>query len=167
MIVNPNIFNSSCRRQTVASLPILVCVSDIKEDLKLEDFCSIKTTGTKILVGTGLYLSHLMATYTDVIYVNQKEGLSLAHYYANADVVVCPNGFQGHPRIVAEAACCGTPVATRSHHITDDLIIKHVTGEISPDLLQSINQCLSFERSTIEQIGHLLFTKQNNLISHL
>jgi hypothetical protein len=144
-----------------------VCVSDIQEDLKLEDFCSINTSGTKILVGSGPYLTNLMARYTDVIYVNQKEGQSLAHYYANADVIVCPNGFQGHPKIVAEAACCGTPVAARSHHITDDLIIKHVTGEISPDLSQSIHQCLNFERSTIEQIGHLLFTKQNNLISHL
>lgn len=146
---------------------MLICVSEIFEDLRLDDFCSINTTGTKILVGDGPYRSQLSSKYEDVIFVKPKIGSSLAHYYANADVVVCPNGFQGSPRIVAESICCGAPVAARSNVITDDLIIKHVTGEIMEDLSEAIDRCLGLERSTIETLGHILFTKQNNLISHL
>ncbi len=167
MIVNPEIFNSSSRSYNLASKPMLICVSDALHDLRLDDFCEIKTTGTKILVGDGPYLKDLKLKYDDVIFVKPKCGLNLAHYYANADVVVCPNGSQGTARIIAEATCCGTPVAARSHVMTDDLIIRHVTGEIQYNLQSAISMCLELDRATIEQLGHILFTKQNNLISHL
>lgn len=167
MIVDPGIFNSSSRKKHVASKPMLVCISDALENLRIDDFCAINTPGTKIFVGDGPYLPILKARYGDVIFVKPKCGVSLAHYYANADVVICPNGLQGSPRTIAEAICCGSPVAARPNEITDDLIIKHVTGEICDNLYQAIESCLAMERTTIEQIGHILFTKENNLISHL
>jgi glycosyltransferase involved in cell wall biosynthesis len=167
MIIDSRVFNSSSRRSTVASKPMLVCVSDVEHGLKLDDFCSIHTTGTKILVGNGPYLPELSSRYDDVIFVPDKSSESLAHYYANADVVICPNGSQGRCRIIAESICCGTPIAARSHVMTDDLIIRHVTGEISDDLQEAITLCLGMDRQMIEQLGHILFTKQNKLISHL
>jgi glycosyltransferase involved in cell wall biosynthesis len=167
MIVDPLIFNGSLRKFNVASKPMLICVSNVCSDLRLDDFCSLVTTGTKILVGEGPYLDHLKNTYSDVHFVPARCDERLAHYYANADVLVCPNGLQGNPRIIPQAICCGTPIATRSHFLIDDLIIKHVTGEIMDDLSAAINRCLDLERDTIEQLGHLLFSRQNNLISHL
>jgi glycosyltransferase involved in cell wall biosynthesis len=166
MIINSLVFNSSSRRSTVASKPILVCVSDVERDFKLDDFCSIQTSGTKILVGNGPYLRELSTKYDDVIFVPDKAFESLAHYYANADVLICPNGSQGRSSIIAEAICCGTPIAARSHVITDSMIIRHVTGEILDDLPAAIDLCLNMDRRVIEQLGHILFTKQNKLISH-
>lgn len=167
MIVDPLIFNGSHRKFNVASKPMLICVSDLFDDLRIDDFCSIITAGTKILVGEGPSLDRLKSTYEDVHFVSPRCDSRLAHYYANADVLICPNGMQGNPWIIPQAICCGTPIAARSHYLTDDLIIKHVTGEILDDLSIAIERCLGLERETIEQLGHLLFTKQNNLISHL
>lgn len=167
MIVNPGVFNSSTRRCTVASKPILVCVSPLEPSMRLDDFCSVKTTGTKMVVGDGPDHARLSSMYTDVHFVPMKNEQSLAHYYSNADVVVCPNGLQGSACFVAQAACCGTPVAARPHAITDDLIIKHVTGEICDDIRSAIELCLKLDREMIEQLAHILFTRNNNLISHL
>lgn len=167
MLVDPSVFNSSSRRPTVASKPMLVCVSAIEPEMRLEDFCSFRTDGTKIVVGTGSQLDELRVKYPDVHFVGEKCQERLAHYYANADVLVCPNGFQGRCSILAQSVCCGTPIAARSHVMTDDLIIKHVTGEIIDDLYLAVQRCLDLERSTVEQIGHIIFTKNNNLISQL
>jgi glycosyltransferase involved in cell wall biosynthesis len=166
MIINSLVFNSSSRRSTVASKPMLVCVSDIERDFRLDDFCSIQTSGTKILVGNGPYLQELSSRYNDVIFVPNKASESLAHYYANADVLICPNGSQGRSSIIAESICCGTPIAARSHVMTDGMIIRHVTGEILDDLPAAIELCLNMDRYVIEQLGHILFAKQNKLISH-
>lgn len=120
-----------------------------------------------MVVGDGSDLGRLRSSYNDVHFVPMKQDLRLAHYYANADVIVCPNGLQGTASIVAQAACCGAPVAARSHVMTDDLIIKHVTGEISDDIEFAIRMCLAMDRGMIEQLAHILFTRSNNLISHL
>lgn len=165
MLVDQLIFNSSSRRPTLASKPILLCISIIEPNMKLEDFCSFPTNGTKMVVGTGSFMEHLRCVYQDVHFVGNKPEASIAHYYANADVLVCPNGCQGLEGIIQRASCCGTPVAARSHAMTDGLIIDHVTGMVSDDLCKAIDGCLALDRDMIEQIGHTFFAGQNNLIS--
>ena len=167
MKIDRAVFNSSSRRCTVASKPILVCVSDIESNLRLEDFCTLVTTGTKIVVGTGSMIDDFSRLYTDVHFVGCKQHQRLAHYYANADVVVCPNGMQGAGDTIPESICCGTPVASRSHILTDNLIIPHITGEIGEDLSAAISRCMMLDRSTVEDMGHFLFSRSEHLINQL
>lgn len=167
MVIDPQLFNSSSRRPTLASKPMLICVSALEPGLRLEDFCAFETLGTKIMVGAGSLLDDLRSRYPDVHFVGEKCLQSLVHYYANADVLVCPNGFQGRSVIAAQSICCGTPVAARPHPLTDNLITEHVTGEIADDLHAAVERCLCLERHMIEQIGHIIFSSQNNLISQL
>ena len=92
-VVDKTVFNPTSRKFLVATKPILVCVAEVRADSNLDAFCSLCTQGTKLLVGDGPYLDSLKSRYSDVHFVGNKSGTSLAHYYANADVVVLPNFF--------------------------------------------------------------------------
>ena len=68
--------------------PILLCVSRASQEKGLDDFCKLSTTGSKILIGDGPYLTELKEKYSDVRFLGYKHGFVLAHFYANADVFI-------------------------------------------------------------------------------
>jgi glycosyltransferase involved in cell wall biosynthesis len=168
--INKAIFNPSSRKFNLATKPILVCVGDVTHNSNFDAFCSIPTYGTKLLVGYGPYLENLKSRYTDVIYVGQKTGASLAHYYANADVVVVPNFFTIDRKIIFESNACGTPVAGYPVSFLLDAIIQGKTGYMSWDLCMAISKCLEIDRNAVfaESISqdNLFFDSTTSLIEH-
>ena len=144
-LIDKSIFNSSHRRFLIASKPILLCVSYITSDNRLDDFCSLNTSGTKLLVGNGPYLDDLKRKYNDVIFVGIKSGVSLAHYYANSDVVVCPV----QSMIQLEPIACGTPIATYPT-IDNELVIVGKNCEIDNNLNIAIEKALKLDRNIVE-----------------
>jgi glycosyltransferase involved in cell wall biosynthesis len=149
--IDGEIFNSSSRKPNLAGKPVLVCVSSVTKDENLDAFCALETTGTKILVGDGAYLTELKQKYTDVIYTGNKSGIHLARYYANADVLVFTSKNAQVGTVILESIACGTPVA--AYPVTGPLhfINAGINGYLDNDLAVAIEQCLLLDRATVEQ----------------
>ena len=148
--VDRTVFNSSSRKSNLASKPVLLCVSRASHEKGLDDFCSIKTPGTKIFVGDGPYLSELKKKYPDVIFAGYKTGNSLAHYYANADVFVFPSRSDTFGVVMLESMACGTPVAAYPVTGPIDVIEPGVNGVLDENLEAAISGCLRLDRKTVE-----------------
>jgi glycosyltransferase involved in cell wall biosynthesis len=147
--VDQKLFNPSYRSKAPAFNPVLLCVSRVSYEKGLDDFCSIKTDGTKILVGDGPYLLDLKKKYPDVIFTGYKHGEELAKYYANADVFVFPSKSDTFGVVMLEAIACGTPVAAYPVTGPIDVITSGVNGELDNDLNQAISKCLLLDRDIV------------------
>lgn len=148
--VDNEIFNPQCRRNNLASKPVLLCVSRVSKEKGIDEFCSIQTTGTKILVGDGPYLNEIKAKYPDVIYPGYKFGKSLSHYYANADVFVFPSKTDTFGIVMLESISCGTPIAAFPVTGPIDVIIPDITGVMDNNLNMAIEKCLLLDRKEVE-----------------
>jgi glycosyltransferase involved in cell wall biosynthesis len=147
-------FSPQCRCKNLASKPILLCVSRVSKEKGIDEFCSIRTTGTKILVGDGPYLEEIKKKYPDVIYPGYKHGKSLEHYYANSDVTVFPSKTDTFGIVMLESMACGTPVA--SYPVTGplDVITPNVNGIMNSNLEVAIEGCLTLDRKEVEKSSH-------------
>lgn len=155
--VDRHIFNPSSRKSNVASKPILLCVSRASIEKGLDDFCSLPTDGTKILVGDGPYLETLRNKYPNVIFAGYKHGESLAHYYANADVFVFPSRTDTFGVVMLEAMSCGTPVAAYPATGSIDVIENGVNGYVDNDINAAVQMALLCDRSQVE-ISSLVYS---------
>lgn len=147
-------FSPQCRCKNLASKPILLCVSRVSKEKGIDEFCSIKTTGTKILVGDGPYLKEIKEKYPDVIYPGYKHGKSLEHYYANSDVFVFPSKTDTFGIVMLEAISCGTPIAAYPVTGPLDVVEQGVNGYMDVDLQVSIDKCLQLDRKEVEKSSH-------------
>jgi glycosyltransferase involved in cell wall biosynthesis len=148
--VDRTMFNSIKRVKSEWAQPVLLCVSRASPEKGLDDFCAIHTTGTKILVGDGPYLSELKQKYPDVIFVGYKKGEQLTSYYANADVFVFPSKSDTFGVVMLESMACGTPVAAYPVTGPVDVIVPGVNGEMAHDLQEAITKCLTLDRELVE-----------------
>jgi glycosyltransferase involved in cell wall biosynthesis len=129
--------------------PILLCVSRASKEKGLDDFCSLQTVGTKILIGDGPYLEKLKSKYIDVNFVGYKHGSILSHYYSNADVFVFPSRTDTFGVVILEANACGTPVAAYPVHGPIDIIKQGINGYIDDNLNIAISGALKCDRTTV------------------
>ena len=145
--VDRKTFNPSYRKQQEQK--ILLCVSRVSKEKGLDDFCSLKTSARKILVGNGPYLKELKAKYQDVEYVGYKHGKELAEYYANADVFVFPSRSDTFGVVMLESLACGTPVA--AYPVTGPIdVLNEENGSLDEDLSAAIERCFLLNRKTVE-----------------
>jgi len=149
--VDKSMFNSLCRCNTVATKPIILCVSRASNEKGLDDFCSLHINGTKILVGDGPYLETLKTKYHDVIFAGYKHGKNLCHYYANADVFVFPSKTDTFGVVMLEAIACGTPVVAYPVTGPIDVITCGINGELDNDLKLAISRSLLLDRKIVEE----------------
>jgi glycosyltransferase involved in cell wall biosynthesis len=147
--VDRTLFNPSSRKNNLASKPVLLCVSRASKEKGLDEFCALKTSGTKILVGDGPYLDELKRKYPDVIFAGYKHGASLAHYYANADVFVFPSKTDTFGVVMLESISCGTPVAAYPVTGPLDVISSGINGYLADDLSVCIEKCLDLNREDV------------------
>lgn len=129
--------------------PILLCVSRVSREKGLDDFCSLQTTGSKILVGNGPYLDELKASYHDVKFMGYKHGSLLAHYYANADVFVFPSKTDTFGVVMLEANACGTPIAAYPVTGPVDVVVEGVNGSMHDDLSVAVANALGCDRQAV------------------
>lgn len=149
--VDGEIFNPSSRRPNLATKPILLCVSRASKEKGLDDFCSLRTNGTKMLVGDGPYLEELKRKYPDVIFVGYKHGRELAHYYANADVFVFPSKTDTFGVVMLEAMACGTPIAAYPVTGPLDVVKQGVNGYMDQKLEKAVENALGCDRDTVSK----------------
>lgn len=149
--VDRDIFNPSHRGGTVASIPILVCVSRVSKEKNLEHFFELDyPNATKIMVGDGPMLETYKKQYPDVIFTGFKTGVSLAQYYANADVFVFPSRWETFGIVMIEAMACGTPVAAYPCDGPKDVIDEGYTGAMHEDLKVAVERALLIPRTVVE-----------------
>jgi glycosyltransferase involved in cell wall biosynthesis len=130
----------------------LLCVSRVSKEKNLEDFFKLDYPGyQKIMVGDGPMLETYKKQYPDVVFTGFKTGVDLARYYANAEVFVFPSRWETFGIVMIEAMACGTPVAAYPCQGPIDVVDQSITGYMSEDLSESINQCLQMDRNQVLQ----------------
>jgi glycosyltransferase involved in cell wall biosynthesis len=147
--VDTDIFHPIKRKHNQATKPILLCVSRASAEKGLDDFCSLRVDGTKILVGDGPILADLKKKYPDVIYAGYKRGAQLAEYYQNADVFVFPSKSDTFGVVMLEAMACGTPIAAYPVTGPIDIIENGVNGHLSDNLSEAIAAALQCNRDSV------------------
>ena len=151
--VNRSIFTSKLRGKT-ASKPILLSVGRVSKEKGLDDFCKLEYDAVKVVVGDGPYRAELQEKYPDVCFAGAKFGEELALYYANADVFVFTSRTDTFGIVIIEALACGTPVAAYPVPGPIDILENGVTGYISTNLKNNIDNCLKLDRKLVEQASH-------------
>lgn len=131
--------------------PVLLCVSRASQEKGLDDFCKLKTSGSKIMIGDGTYLDELKLKYPDVRFLGYKHGRVLAHFYANADVFVFPSKTDTFGVVMLEANACGTPVAAYPVTGPIDVITEGVNGSMNKDLSVAVNNAIECDRSVVAE----------------
>jgi glycosyltransferase involved in cell wall biosynthesis len=149
--VDTNIFNPQRREKTDVTKPIILCVSRASYEKGLDDFCSLKIYGTKILVGDGPYLPELKRKYPHINYAGYKSGVELAQYYACADVFVFPSKTDTFGVVMLEAIACGTPIAAYPVTGPTDIVINGINGYIDNNLETSIKYALTCNRDVVHE----------------
>jgi glycosyltransferase involved in cell wall biosynthesis len=147
--VNRQVFNHHSQQCWDWPRPILLCVSRVSPEKGLEDFCSLKTTGTKVLVGDGPNLNHLRDHYPDVKFLGYKTGSQLAQCYSSADVFVFPSKTDTFGVVMLEAMACGTPVAAYPVTGPLDVIECGINGFMHDDLHHAVSECVNLDRNTV------------------
>jgi glycosyltransferase involved in cell wall biosynthesis len=148
--VDRSIFNSQLRGKT-ARKPILLSVGRVSKEKGLDDFCQLDYDAVKIVVGDGPYRAELEKKYPDVLFAGEKFGKELAMYYANADVFVFTSRTDTFGIVIIEALACGTPVAAYPVPGPIDILDNGVTGYMSSNLKNNIDNCLKLDRQQVEQ----------------
>jgi glycosyltransferase involved in cell wall biosynthesis len=149
--VDRGIFTSNLRGKT-ASKPILLSVGRVSKEKGLDDFCKLDyPNAVKIVVGDGPYKAELEKKYPDVLFTGAKFGHDLALYYANADVFVFTSRADTFGIVIIEALACGTPVAAYPVPGPIDILENGVTGFMSSNLKNNIDNCLNLDRKAVEQ----------------
>lgn len=131
--------------------PVLLCVSRASQEKGLDDFCKLKTIGSKILIGDGPYLDELKSKYSDVRFLGYKHGTVLAHFYANADVFVFPSKTDTFGIVMLEANACGTPIAAYPVVGSIDVVIEGLNGSLDNDLSVAVQRAIKCDRPTIAE----------------
>ena len=150
--VDRNIFKSEYRQEH--SEPVLLSVGRISKEKNLDVFCSLPLPYKKIVVGDGPYLEDLIQKYPDVEFVGKKIGVELAEYYANADVFVFTSKVDTFGIVIIESLSVGTPVAAYQVPGPIDILEQGITGYMGNDLVESIEKCLSLDRTIVEYHSH-------------
>lgn len=173
--VDTQIFNPTARIGPMTiKRPILLCVSRISKEKGIDDFCKLKTTGTKILIGDGPYLDEVKSKYKDIRYIGYKHGSTLAHFYTNANVFVFPSKTDTFGVVMLEANACGTPVAAYPVTGPNDIIIQGLNGVLNDNLTIAVEEALKCDRNIVSEYAEkfswractLTFLNNLSLITH-
>jgi glycosyltransferase involved in cell wall biosynthesis len=147
--VDQTLFNPRQHRRTSYNTPVILCVSRVSKEKGLEDFCNLKTRGTKVLVGEGPLLPELKKRYKDVVFTGAKTGDELARYYASADVFVFPSKTDTFGVVMLEAIASGTPVAAYPVTGPRDVVEQGVNGYTDDDLQTAVENALKCNRKKV------------------
>jgi len=143
--------------------PLLLSVGRVAVEKNLEVFLSLKTAGTKVVVGDGPLLETLKKRFRDVIFTGALFGEALASAYAAADVFVFPSQTDTFGLVMIEALACGVPVAAYPVPGPLDVIglqgigprnsLSSHIGALDRDLQKAIERALQADRSAVAHFG--------------
>jgi glycosyltransferase involved in cell wall biosynthesis len=133
----------------------------------LEAFLSLKTPGTKLVVGDGPSRTALERKYPDVVFVGAKQGEELAKHYACADCFVFPSKTDTFGMVMLESLACGVPVAAFPVQGPNEAVGGTGVGVLDNDLGKAIEQALEIPRDTCRAYAETLsWTKATEVFVH-
>jgi len=155
--------------------PIVMYVGRVSVEKNIQAFMSLKTQGTKVVVGDGPILEKLKRSNPDVVFVGTKKGEELARNYSMADVMVFPSKSDTYGLVLLESLACGTPFASYPEPGPIDIYshdpkLASNCCYISNDLQKAVNDCLadSNVQSAIELAKEFSWVRcTERFLSHL
>jgi len=150
-------FKSYEKKESPWTRPVLMYVGRVSVEKNIQDFLSLGTQGTKVVVGDGPILEKLKRNNPDVVFVGTKKGEELARNYSMADVMVFPSKSDTYGLVLLESLACGTPFASYPEPGPIDIYahdpkLASKCCFISHDLQRAVDKCLveSNTQSAIE-----------------
>jgi glycosyltransferase involved in cell wall biosynthesis len=122
--------------------PALLYVGRVSVEKNLEAFLTLRTEGTKYVVGDGPALAVLQARYPAACFLGQLRGEELARVYAGADVFVFPSRTDTFGLVILEALASGVPVAAYPVPGPADILTSPGAGALDPDLGWAVTTAL-------------------------
>ncbi len=149
--------------------PIQLYVGRIAVEKNLDAFLSLRTEGTKYVVGEGPQLDDLQQRYPEVRFPGTKLGEDLARYYAAADVFVFPSRTDTFGLVMLEALASGVPVAAYPVPGPVDVIDGTGVGFLDEDLGRALRNALTIppERCREYALGHSWEASNEQFMSNL
>ena len=144
--VDTELFRPRERGLLTGRRPLLLYVGRVAVEKNLEAFLSLRTPGTKHVVGGGPALEALKTRYPDVVFAGYKYGEELARHLADADVFVFPSRTDTFGLVLLEAMACGVPVAAFPVVGPIDVVQRGVTGCLDEDLAAAVAGALEMNR---------------------
>lgn len=145
--------------------PIQLYVGRVAVEKNLDAFLSIKSPGTKVIVGEGPALEELKVKYPDAKFLGALYGDDLARAYSAADVFVFPSKTDTFGLVMIEALATGTPVAAYPVQGPLDVLGADGTGPfskwttpvaaLSDDLGTAIDQALTIKSEDCSDFARL------------
>jgi glycosyltransferase involved in cell wall biosynthesis len=128
--------------------PILMYVGRVSVEKNIQAFLSLKTQGTKVIVGDGPILEKLKRANPGVVFVGVKKSEELARHYSMADVMVFPSKSDTYGLVLLESLACGTPFASYPEPGPIDIYSQNPSLAsrccyISEDLQRAVDECLA------------------------
>jgi glycosyltransferase involved in cell wall biosynthesis len=141
--VDPTQFHPRTKTDTLGPRPILLYAGRVSAEKSLEDFLSLTTPGTKVIVGDGPARSRLQSRYPQAKFLGFRSGEDLARIYSDADLFVFPSRTDTFGIVLIEALASGLPVAAYPVTGPIDMITDPKIGCLHEDLNVAISQALA------------------------
>jgi len=147
--------------------PILAYVGRVAVEKNLDAFLSLKTPGTKLVVGDGPSRAVLQRRYPDAVFVGAKQGEELAKHYAAADCFVFPSKTDTFGMVMLESLACGVPVAAFPVQGPNEAVGGTGVGVLDDDLARAIEQALTIPRDKCRAYAETLsWTRATEVFVH-
>ncbi|MBO0698040.1 MAG: glycosyltransferase family 1 protein [Zavarzinella sp.] len=140
--VDLTLFNPRPKTWTEFARPILLYVGRVSKEKNIEAFLSLKSAGTKVVVGDGPARNSLQRVYPEAVFLGYRSGESLAEAYANADVFVFPSRTDTFGLVMIEAMACGVPVAAYPVVGPIDIVTDPNVGCLDEDIGRAVDLAL-------------------------
>lgn len=146
--------------------PIIAYVGRVSVEKNIEAFLSIKTHGTKIVIGDGPILQDLISKHKDIVFFGARKGIELADLYSQADVFVFPSKSDTFGLVLLESLACGVPFAAYEepgplHIAASDFELTSKSCFINSDLQIAVDEALQNGCSTSARLLAELFSWEN------
>jgi glycosyltransferase involved in cell wall biosynthesis len=123
--------------------PVLLYVGRVSHEKGVGDFLSLKTAGTKLVVGDGPARAELERRFPDAVFLGYRTGEALGEVYAAADLFVFPSKTDTFGIVVIEALASGLPVAAYPATGPIDTITDGTLGALDDDLGAAVAKALA------------------------
>jgi glycosyltransferase involved in cell wall biosynthesis len=146
--VDLTVFTPRPKTWTQYRRPILLYAGRVSKEKNIEAFLTLKSEGTKVVVGDGPIRERLQRDYPEAVFLGYRKAEALAEAYANADLFVFPSRTDTFGLVMIEAMACGVPVAAFPVVGPIDIVTDPAIGCLDEDLGRAVHVAL--ERSLSE-----------------
>jgi glycosyltransferase involved in cell wall biosynthesis len=141
--VDRSIFHPRPKVDTAYRRPVLLYVGRVSHEKGIDEFLSLNTPGTKVVVGDGPARPELERRFPHAVFLGYRKGQALGEVYAAADLFVFPSRTDTFGVAVIEALASGLPVAAYPVTGPVDIITSEKWGALDDDLGRAVRRALA------------------------